>query len=461
MSGPKAARSIALRLTLIAALWISAALVAGGFLLSNIFRAPLETAFDQRLEYLLQSLLSAAEIAGDGGTATVRELGEARFDTQYSGLYWQIVNAGTGAVIGRSRSLWDIELNLPELATAGASVHRLAGKGPLNQGLRIVAIAITDEESAGRYLFAVAADTQDLAASIATFQSMLVWSLGVLGAGLVLAVVLQVYVGLLPLKRLRAALQAVRDGRAERLDSDFPSEVKPLADELNGLLEHTQGVLARARAHVGNMAHALKTPLTVLANEGETPSEELPAIVRQQTAQMRRQVDHHLSRARTAGHGSLLLAQVPVAPVLQAIARTLEKLHRGRGLVITATCPAGLSFRGERTDLEEMLGNLSDNACTWAVSQVRIGADMAAATGQGGPRLVITLEDDGPGIAPELRETLFARGQRADESKPGSGLGLAIVRDIAALYGGDVALADADLGGLKVMLSLPGGTLST
>ena len=432
--------------------------MAGGFLLSTIFRAPLETAFDQRLDYLLQSLLSAAEIAPDGTAATVREFGEPRFGAQYSGLYWQISRADTGAVVARSRSLWDVELALAGAAPGDGGQQLLTLDGPADQRLRAIAIAITDEASAGRYLFAVAADDGDLAASVAAFQTTLIWSLGLLGLGLVLAVLLQVYYGLLPLKRLREALQAVRDGRAERLDSDFPAEVKPLADELNGLLDHTRDVLARARAHVGNLAHALKTPLAILANEAEAPGEALPTILRQQTAQMRRQVEHHLARARAVGQSPLLRAQVPVAPVLRGIARTLEKLHAGRGLAITAECDADLCFRGEQTDLEEMLGNLCDNACNWARSRVRVTAGMAAAPGQGGPELRIVLEDDGPGVAPELRDELFARGRRADESKPGSGLGLAIVRDIAALYGGSVSLSDAGLGGLRVEVRLPGGS---
>lgn len=454
-----ASRSLTVRLVSVAVLWIAAALIAGGFLLATVFRAPLETAFDQRLDYLLQTLLSAAEIGPDGQAASVRDLGEPRFETQYSGLYWQIVRTDTDAVIGRSRSLWDVELDLPSLVTGG-SMRGLPLPGPIGQRLRAAAIAITDEDSAGRFIFVVAADAADLDASIQSFLTALIWSLGILGLGLVLAVVLQVYVGLLPLRRLRDALQEVRDGRTERLASDFPREVQPLADELDGLLDHTREVLARARAHVGNLAHALKTPLSVLTNAAAAPGDDLAATVRQQTRQMHQQIEHHLSRAGTVGQGTGLAAHVPVAPVMTAIGRTIEKIHADRDLAIAVDCPPDLSFRGERNDLEEMLGNLYDNAGKWARHDIRIQASTVSGAGRGGLNLRIILEDDGPGVDPALRDDLFARGRRADESKPGSGLGLAIVRDIAALYGGSVSLSDANSGGLRVTLELPGGVLS-
>lgn len=453
-------RSLTVRLIAVAILWIAAALVAGGLLLANVFRTPLETAFDQRLDYLLQSLLSAAEFAADGDAVKVRDIGEPRFESQYSGLYWQIVRTDVDVIIGRSRSLWDVELALPAIEPGGP-VRGLTLTGPAGQRLRATAIAITDEDSAGRFTIVVAADLAALDASLGAFLTALVWSLSLLGAGLVLAVVLQVYIGLQPLRRLRAALQAVRDGRAERLGDDFPREVQPLADELNGLLDHTREVLARARAHVGNLAHALKTPLSVLRNAAAAPDADTAKVVAQQTEQMRRQIDHHLSRARAGGQGTGLASHVPVAPVMTAIGRTIEKLHPDRDIAISIDCEPGVSFRGERNDLEEMLGNLCDNAGKWARRTIRMRAGAVSGAGRGGLNLRITLDDDGPGIAPEIRDALFDRGRRADESRPGSGLGLAIVRDVAALYGGTVSLADADIGGLRVVLDLPGGIHSS
>jgi signal transduction histidine kinase len=272
-----------------------------------------------------------------------------------------------------------------------------------------------------------------------------------------LAVVAQVYFGLLPLQRIRGALAAVREGRAERFEGEFPIEVEPLVAELNGLLDHTTEVLARARAHVGNLAHGLKTPLTVLANEGDNPTAEAPGIIRQQTALMRRQVDHYLSRTRAIGNVALPRAHTEVLPTVQGLARTLEKIHAGSTLSLAVDCDPGLTFRGEQHDLEEMLGNLADNACKWARSTVHIAARPQAEPGSGGLRVVITVDDDGPGVDAALRPYLFDRGRRLDESKPGSGLGLSIVRDIAALYGGQSELTDSPLGGLRAVLILPGG----
>ncbi len=450
--------SIALRLVTAAALWIALTLIAGGLLLSNLFSAPLEKAFDQRLGVVLQSLISAAEIAPDGAVAEIRPLGEPRFLTQYSGWYWQIGAEAGGRILRRSRSLWDFDIAIRP-PPAGAAARRYTTDGPLEQRLRVIERRISEEGIEGRFVFVVAADTSELADTIGAFNRTLGWSLGALGFGLLIAVLAQVYYGLRPLKRIRLALADIRGGRAERLEGDFPTEVVPLADELNGLLDHTGEVLGRARAHVGNLAHALKTPLAVLSNEGAQPSPEIAATVSQQSELMRRQVDHHLARARAIGQASLLRSQTGLPGVMQAVARTLEKIHAERGISVQVTGGDGLGFRGEQHDLEEMLGNLVDNGCKWAKSQVRISAEAAESVGSGGLVVAVSVEDDGPGVAPEARADLFDRGARADETKPGSGLGLAIVRDIATLYGGRVELGASPLGGLSARLTLPGAAM--
>ncbi len=446
--------SIALRLVAAATLWIAAALVVGGLLLSNLFRGPLEQAFEQRLAFLLQSLISVVELGPDGAIAEQRPLGEPRFLRQYSGLYWQIGDVGKRRILARSRSMWDFEI---EFAAAGEAVQKrgYSQDGPLGQRLRVVEQYVTEEGVAGRFVFVVAADTAELVATIDDFNMTLIWSLGALGIGLLLAVLAQVYYGLRPLNRIRIALADIRGGRSDRLEGAFPSEVVPLAQELNGLLDHTGEVLARARAHVGNLAHALKTPLAVLTNEGAAPTPEIAATVVQQAALMRRQVDHYLARARAVGQAPLLGSQTAVRPVLEAVARTLEKIHAERGVAVGISGGDGLAFRGEQHDLEEMLGNLVDNGCKWAKGEVRLSAEATAAIGSGGLQVLISVDDDGPGVAEESRAELFGRGMRADESTPGSGLGLAIVRDIAVLYGGRVELADSPLGGLRANLTLP------
>jgi signal transduction histidine kinase len=265
----------------------------------------------------------------------------------------------------------------------------------------------------------------------------------------------QVRRGLSNLDRLRDRLGALRDGRERRLEGDYPSEIQPLVGDLNALLDHREEAVRRALAKAGDLAHGLKTPLAVLANEAERAAtagdRELAATMVQQVERMRRQVDYQLAQARAVGAGSRLGAHAPVRAVAESLARTLSRLHAGRGLAIRVEAAPDAGVRVEPADLEEMLGNLLDNACKWARSEV-----VVAATAHAGS-VVIAVDDDGPGLAAELREKVLQRGVRADEAAPGSGLGLAIVRDLAELYGGSIALADAPLGGLRARLVLPAG----
>ena len=271
--------------------------------------------------------------------------------------------------------------------------------------------------------------------------------------GLIIAILLQVRVGLQPLRKVREALARIRSGAARRLEGDFPAEIAPLAGELNSLIEHSAEVVGRARTHVSNLAHYLKTPLSVLTSEADAArgddARPLAEAVKKQVDVMRRQVDHYLARARAAGALDVLGNRTKVKPVLDDLARVLERIHEHRGVEITVDCPAALCFRGERQDLEEMAGNLMDNACKWARASVRVSV---AKAGRG---FTVAIEDDGPGLAAQDRARVMERGERLDESVPGSGLGLSIVRDIAKLYGGSLDLAESREGGLKAVLTLP------
>jgi signal transduction histidine kinase len=286
-------------------------------------------------------------------------------------------------------------------------------------------------------------------ADIAAFNAALSWSLAVLGLVLVIAVFAQVRYGLRPLARIEAALGAIRSGSAHHLEGEFPSEINPLATEINALLEQNATVLKRARTHVGNLAHALKTPLAVLGNEAAGAEGSLAETAVRQMAVMQRHIDHHLSRARTAAARNLLGARTEVMPAAESLGRTLKRIHAERRLDIALDIGPGAAFGGERQDLEEMLGNLMDNACKWAKAEVRVGAAVKDGL------LRLSVEDDGPGLAADARDAVLKPGERLDESVPGAGLGLAIVRDIADLYGGAIALEDSELGGLKVALTLP------
>ncbi len=268
----------------------------------------------------------------------------------------------------------------------------------------------------------------------------------------------QVRFGLAPLKRISESLAAIRSGTAERLEGRFPEEIAPLARETNALIDANREIVERARTHVGNLAHALKTPLSVIVNEAAARGDDpLAAKVREQAAMMRDQVQHHLERARIAARATVVGTVTEVIPVVTALARSMEKIHRDRGIAIDIEAQRDTRFRGERQDLEEMVGNLVDNACKWAQSRVAVEVVAGAGTAQAAQTLRVVVDDDGPGLTPSERERVQVarRGNRLDETKPGSGLGLSIVVDLAALYGGALTLGTAPIGGLRAELVLP------
>ncbi len=438
--------SLTLRLVLGAGLWTFFALIAGGVVLSILFRASVERSFDARLAVLLDSLIVVADFDELTGVYIAAPLAEPRFEQPYAGWYWQITPHNGQPLL--SRSLWDHELN-PRLDDPAPSLRHHYSTGPDDQRIRVIERDITFPEADGSIRFSVAAITTETAEEVSNFVWALVWSLGALGIGLVSAVIVQVKYGLLPLRHLQRALGDVRAGYEDRLAGEYPAEISPLVGELNALIEHNQEVVDRARTHVGNLAHALKTPMSVLANDCVDQDGPLAGSVGRQLDIMRRHVDHYLTRARTAATGRVLGSRTLVKPVLQSLAATVGKIYAERNLRVRLEGGDRFNFRGERQDLEEMLGNLMDNACKWANGQVRVRASKTE------DQIVFDVEDDGPGIPDDQLDEVFARGKRHDEGVPGSGLGLNIVRDIAALYGGDVTLARSDLGGLKAVLTVP------
>ena len=267
-----------------------------------------------------------------------------------------------------------------------------------------------------------------------------------------LALVIQVAYGLRPLRNLGRALSAVRNGNKARIDGNWPEDLKPLAQEINALIDQNEKLVDRARTHVGNLAHALKTPLSVILNEVDGDRSKKGQAITLQTKNIRDHIDHHLKRARIAGGGSG--QGLPIKERVEKIARAIARLNRDKGLEVIVDCVDDLRFDGEKEDFDEMLGNIVDNAGKWAKAQVTLSAHKADS---GGRRtyMEIRVEDDGPGVPQEELETLFERGKRLDEHVPGTGLGLAIVRDIVELYGGNAHLEQATLGGLAVILRLP------
>jgi signal transduction histidine kinase len=449
--------SLQARLIAAAAGWTLFGLIVGGFLLSGVFRASVQSNFDARLKFDLDGMIAAAEPDSSGNVSLQGRFADPRFERVYSGWYWQIAPQGKGVSGAQnSRSLFDGTIKVSDSRPVGGGLVWGHGMGPEGKALRFVSqhiefpIAATRDPGDSRaYQFLVAGDATQVENEVSRFNGTLIWSFALLGLGLIGGIFFQVRIGLQPLRRVSEALARIRDGKARRLDGRFPAEIAPLASELNSLIEHSAEVVGRARTHVSNLAHFLKTPLTVLSSEAAAQPGPLADAVMRQVTTMRRQVDHYLSRARAAGAVDVLGNRTPVKPVLDDLARVLKRIHASRGLVIDVVCPPTLAFRGERQDLEEIAGNLIDNACKWADARVTVIAT------PGGATFGLRVGDDGEGLDAEDRQRVGERGERLDESVPGSGLGLAIVRDIAKLYGGTMELGDSPMGGLEVRVTLP------
>ena len=409
------------------------------------------------MRFDLDGLIAAAEVDGPDHVTLENRFADPRFERVFSGWYWQIEPQdpkSRNLQPETSRSLWDQTIVPQNLVASGAGAELGYADGPDRQKLRVLArqIALPRSaegiEEAGRFRFIVASSVNETEADVLRFNRTLISSFALFSLGLLAAIAIQVRVGLMPLRGVSEALARIREGRAQRLEGEFPAEIAPLATELNGLIAHSSEVVGRARAHVANLAHFLKTPLTVLANEAAASDSPLAETVTRQVTAMRRQVDHYLARARAAGALDVLGSRTDVAGSLGDLSRVLTRMHSEKAIAIDLEVAPGLAFRGEREDFEEMAGNLLDNACKWARSKVRVNAAPLEA-GQ----FLLSVEDDGPGLPADKRD--IERGKRLDESVPGTGLGLAIVRDISKLYGGTLALAEASLGGLRVCLELP------
>jgi signal transduction histidine kinase len=453
--------SLALRLFFSATTWTVLILVVTGIVLSSIYRAAVERAFDRRLSVYLRTLVSDVATPEENAGKFPQSVGEPLFDLPLSGWYWQVTRLDAPTPdVRSSRSLWDG--TLPHLAdlgptTASGGARQGYAEGPEGQQLRIIERTI-DLGEEGRYLVAVAGDAAEIDDETHSFDGWLVATFGVLAIVLLLITTFQVRFGLAPLKRISEGLAAIRSGAAERLEGAFPVEIAPLARETNALLDANREIVTRARTHVGNLAHALKTPISVMLNEATAHGGDPFALkVQEQTEIMRDQVTRHLERARLAARVVVIGTVTDVRMVVTALARTMEKIHTRRGIAIDIDAPEGVRFRGERQDLEEMVGNLVDNACKWAQSRVAVEVFLEKPDPADDRRMVhILVDDDGPGLSPQQREQVARRGRRLDETKPGSGLGLSIVLELASLYGGGLALGTAPIGGLRAELVLPG-----
>jgi signal transduction histidine kinase len=437
--------SLTRRMIGVAAIWIVVLLGVGGVALDRVLTAAITRNFDEQIGYVLTALIASSEIGPDGEAYLNRPPADQRFLEPYSGLYFQI--SGEGFDPFRSRSLWD-------RALAGGGnhrdfeVHSYDSQEFEEEKLRVLERDVRLPGSPVRWRFKVAQSRVGLDEQIAVLRKTMIRSFGVLALGLIAMAALQAFYGLWPLRRVRRAIAAIRSGQKSRIEARLPEEIAPLTQELNALLEHNEVQAEEARRHAGNLAHALKTPLTVLTNAATANSPDLADTVCREATTMRRQVDHHLARARAIGRRSSAQARADVWQALEAVVRAVDRLYEGVTVDLAGDKTA--SVRVERQDLDEMLGNLIENAAKYGGGRVFV-------TVKSTPECVeVEVEDDGRGIPEAERTTIFDRGARLDTEKPGTGLGLAIVRDVAEIYEGSIHLEESeDLGGLLARLKLP------
>jgi signal transduction histidine kinase len=438
---------------IISAIWIVVLLSGGGYALDRVLTGAMTRNFDSGLEYVMTALIASAEVGPDGEAYLNRPPADQRFLEPYSGLYFQISAVGdkpkaqAGDLDFPSRSLWDRRLAIRENHN-DFDVHVYNSIEFSDETLRVVERDVRIPGSPLRWRFQVAQTRDSLDEQISVLRNTLTRSFAILGLGLVILAALQAIYGLWPLRRVQKAIAEIRSGARSRIDESFPREIEPLKEELNALLAHNENQAEEARTHAGNLAHALKTPLTVITNAATAKDPDLADTVCREATTMRRQVDHHLARARAIGRRSSAQARSDVWPSLESVERAVSRLYENATVDLAGDKKA--SVRVERQDLDEMVGNLIENAAKYGGGRVFVTVNTTAEC------VEIEVEDDGTGIPEAERETIFSRGARLDTGKPGTGLGLAIVRDVAEIYGGSITLEESeDLGGLMARLKLP------
>src|SRR6476660_6411884 len=436
----------------VAALWIAALLLLGAVALDRVLTRSIVDSFDNQLVFILNSMIASSEIGPDGEVRFNRAPADQRFVEPYSGLYFQI--SGAGAETFASRSLWDRRLRV--VGTHSDVKPHLYDSNEFSTRDNVEPLRIAERDailpgSSVRWRFQVAQSRETIDEQIRRLRVTLIWSFSALGVGLIVLAALQTFYGPWPLRRVRQEVTAIRTGEKTRISDEFPTEITPLTEEINQLLAHNEAQAEEARRHAGNLAHALKTPLTVITNAATAHSPDLADTVCREALVMRRQVDHHLARARAIGRRAAAQSRARVWDSLEAVERAVDRLYEGVTVDIAGDHQA--QVRVERQDLDEMLGNLVENAAKYGGGRVFVTVESKARA------VHIIVEDHGPGIPETDRGSLFARGARLDTTgKPGTGLGLAIVRDVAEIYGGSIHLEESeDLGGLLVRLTLPAG----
>jgi signal transduction histidine kinase len=455
-------RSLAFRLFATSAIWTLLVLPVAGVIIYRLYAEDVQATFDGRLEKLVNAIAVDSMGAGPSGPVTPVNRYEPLFEETHSGWYWQIKpldDPNAARLVSASLATAVLASPFEDKIKPDVNGARwMNSTGPIGEPIRMVEVIDTPDhaDTGPRYSVIVAGPIDWLESRVANFLTRLSVALTLTGVGLVTATIFQVRFGLLPLRRIEQGLADVRSGRASKLEGALPAEIEPLQVEINALIVAGQDIIERARTQVGNLAHALKTPLAVITNEAREDKSALGAKIAEQATIMRDQMNHYLDRARVAARVGVIGRVTQVQSVVEPLVRALERIHRDRDIHITVHCDEDARFGGERQDLEEMLGNLCDNACKWAKRSVTLTVVHRVQTGKAtGGRLLISVDDDGPGLSEMQRARIGRRGVRLDESKPGSGLGLSIVLDLVQSYRGTLELTASEQGGLSARLDLP------
>ncbi|TJV39944.1 MAG: histidine kinase [Mesorhizobium sp.] len=447
-------RSLTFRVIAFSTVWAILTLVVIFTLITTLYRQASERGFDSLLSAHLFNLIGSIGISDTGALTGAPDLGDLRFSEPNSGWYWSVEPASEGVHGDLHSSSMTRTIPSPSVADVpfNASFQRsYSAEGIDGEQLEVFESEFVLDAKNRAARFRVMGNQSELEQEIGTFQRRLLTYLGLFGIGMIAINAIAILLGLQPLRRVRNALAMVREGTAQRLDGRFPAEIEPLANETNALIENNKRIVERSRTQVGNLAHSLKTPLAVLLNEGRALGGAKGQLIAEQAASMQKQVDHYLQRARVAAQRDSVVYRTPVAPLVQRMVRVLQKLNPKTSLSLTL--PASeIVFAGEREDLEELLGNLLENAMKWARSAVSVS--VVPLVGKDDHLFEISIDDDGPGIPEDRARDALKRGRRLDETKPGTGLGLAIVADLVNEYGGVLALERSGMGGLKAVVRL-------
>jgi signal transduction histidine kinase len=461
--GTRTRGSIARRMLIAAAAWSAIVLALAAGTLAAFYRAETDQQLDMDIGQTMVTLANAvdSDVAGELKIAREKAPQESRYREALSGFYWAVLTVdGQNRIVAgeKSDSFADAR---PEptaqmigraVAQPGTIIHQDA-PGPNDKQLRLGLLAVKLADRVLPILLYASIDRTAADERVSRFTLRLGLMLGVLAIGIVIGALLLIRYGLRPLHEIEGKLHDVRSGRGDRLDGEYPAELTPLVKEINTLINHNRKVVDRARTHVGNLAHALKTPLAVLMNEARTNNDRVSEVVRRQAEAMTSNVNHYLKRAQAAAQAEVLGVRTEIKEPIEGIARMLERLHREKNITVDVDADPKAVFRGEKGDLDELVGNLLENAAKWCKSRVKVKVSRS----DDGVEVVV--DDDGPGLPAEHRAKALERGKRLDESEPGTGLGLSIVTELADIYGGQLHLEDSPMGGLRARLELPAAPL--